>query len=432
MTTIGELREALEDIPGPLLDQDDTRVLTETKTSLDALESLDIVPTVVVFAGSSGSGKSSLVNATLGTDVVPVGPIRPTTERVMMIGSSGPVSLSARSEYLHVPSVRPGLLVIDTPPWEHDPDGVESSVAAADLVAIVVTPLRYADAAVARLVARIDDGRPSALVLNRVDVDPEELEVLLTSVEERFGVVPLVVREGESMAQAATHLVEALRIDSVEYQRSAVLRSAAASGSTFLARRMGQVAVELQRLSAAVGRVGQDSTGFTGPLVLTDDWDTTRDALVRLAVAGAEALDDDILSRGGPLAPRVLDSLSPVDTEAAGRAFDAWRIDTTTAFSASATIRWRRRAAESTIERHGWRIAVHEGVKVPSRFRRMLGDRLATVADQQARRLRVEIDAVRTDRLQQWRTTIEELGDYAPGTLLAAARQFDRSDTHDG
>jgi len=81
MTTISELREALESVPSALLDEDDRRVRTETLVSLDALERFDVVPTVIAFVGSSGSGKSSLVNAALGAQISPSGPIRPTTKR---------------------------------------------------------------------------------------------------------------------------------------------------------------------------------------------------------------------------------------------------------------------------------------------------------------------------------------------------------------
>ena len=112
MTTIGELRTLLLEVPDVLIDVDDTRVLADAITSLDALEGIDVVPSVIAFVGSSGSGKSALVNAVLGVDATETGVLRPTTLRPLMVGGSGPVSLSAESEYLHLPDARPGILVI--------------------------------------------------------------------------------------------------------------------------------------------------------------------------------------------------------------------------------------------------------------------------------------------------------------------------------
>ena len=432
MTTIADLRDALDAIPEPLLGDDDAQVLRETLTSLDALESFDIVPTVVVFVGSSGSGKSSLVNAALGLDAVDVGPLRPTTDRIVMVGSSGPVSLSAESEYLHVPSVRPGLLVVDTPPWEHDPSGVQSAVAVADLMAVVVTPSRYGDASVAALVEAFGEEQPSALVLNRVDMAEEDRVVLLESVEERFGVAPLVVDEGGDLDAVAAQLVEILRIDSVEYQRSAVLRSAAASGSAYLANRMGDVVIELRRLTTALAHVAAWPEPDRGQLPLADSWPATKPLLATAIRDEVRKVDDSVLHEGGPLAPRIGSRLPAIDDIPIEADLDAWRQETTDAFTANAHIRWRRASAESMIADHAWRVALAPEARTPRRFRRVMGERLRTDASDARSRLDERINAWAENRIDDWLTAAEALGAYAPGALLAAAEAFDTARTSDG
>ena len=57
-----------------------------------------------------------------------------------MAGGSGPVSVSVESEYVHVPGAPPGLLLVDTPPWEHDERAVRAAVTVADLVVLVLQP----------------------------------------------------------------------------------------------------------------------------------------------------------------------------------------------------------------------------------------------------------------------------------------------------
>ena len=98
MTTIAELRTALESIPPALLGPDEVVVRDEALTSLDALSLFDVVPVAVTFVGSSGSGKSLFVNACVGSEVAAVSAIRPTTTRVLMAGSTGPVSLAVESD----------------------------------------------------------------------------------------------------------------------------------------------------------------------------------------------------------------------------------------------------------------------------------------------------------------------------------------------
>ena len=88
--------------------------------------------------------------------IATVGALRPTTTdaEVWPIGSRG-------------------LVLIDTPPYEVDPDAVRHALDRTDLAVVVVTPDRYADAIVRDLTIELERrGVPTVVALNRVPDDP--------------------------------------------------------------------------------------------------------------------------------------------------------------------------------------------------------------------------------------------------------------------
>jgi energy-coupling factor transporter ATP-binding protein EcfA2 len=111
---------------------------------------------VVALVGPSGTGKSALFNVLAGADIAEVGTLRPTTKdtEVWPIGSRG-------------------LVLIDTPPFDADPDTVIHTIDRTDLAVLVLTPDRYADLTVRDLIHELDRrGVPTVLALNRVPGDP--------------------------------------------------------------------------------------------------------------------------------------------------------------------------------------------------------------------------------------------------------------------
>ena len=431
MTTISELREALESVPRVLLDENDRRVMAETLVSLDALEQFDVVPTVLAFVGSSGSGKSALVNAVLGADISSSGPVRPATELITMIGSSGPVSLAAESEYLHLPSVRPGLLVIDTPPWEHDPAGVRAAVAASDLVVVVVTPSRYADASIAELVAAIPSGQPSAVVLNRIDVSDDDRVPLLESVRARFGSSVVCIDEGDDMDEAVEALIGLLRIDSVEYQRAAVLRSAASAGADYIARRVAETVDRLAQLERALDRASAPSLEVA-TLPILERWNDTRAAVVERCFGAMSSIDASMVADGGPLAENLQELLPAVDPDPIASSLDSWRAAVSESFIGAARIRWRRNSAIDQIRRFSWRVGMNSAVQTPPRFRRVMGGRLASCAAKAHEGLDALLNEHLEARLSSWREAGADIGVYAPGVLLALSESFVPEDPRRG
>lgn len=116
----------------------------------------DMSHTVVVFAGATGSGKSSLFNAVVGADLARVAPTRPTTSEALAVTDGGDGALL---DWLGITQRRiapnagvlagGGVILVDLP----DIDSTESAnravaenlIARADVVIWVVDPQKYAD-----------------------------------------------------------------------------------------------------------------------------------------------------------------------------------------------------------------------------------------------------------------------------------------------
>ena len=430
MTSLGEFRTALTAVPSGLLSAEDRRVHADALVALDALERIDVVPTSVAFVGSSGSGKSTLVNAALGMALAPVGVVRPTTTVTAMYGGSGPVSLAVASEYVHVPSMRQGLLVIDTPPFEHDPRAVSSAMAVADLVVVVVTPSRYADASVAAMIETLPARRPSAVVMNRMAVGASERDLLVTSAEAVLAAPVIELEEGGDVEDAIDELIEALAIDATDYERAAVLRSGAAAAGSHTARAVAATAPTLAAIDQAITTMAIPRSGSEVHTVF-EEWPATRADMVLGTQRAVRAIDDAIVDVIDPTIGRSIASLLPsFDPGALAVELDAWRAGAGESCIAAATIRWRHRAAREMLSRQGWRCAVNPDIAVPKRYGRLLGPRRVAVEQESQGKLFSVLDGPRTTRVEAWGQVLAELSSYAPGELLTAARGFAATGGH--
>lgn len=145
--------------------------------------------TVVALAGSTGSGKSSLVNALAGAAVAEVGVVRPTTGEALAVvrgeATSAPLLdwLGVRRRHVLDDVAGDGLVLLDLP--DHDSVRVEHRqeaerlVALVDLMVWVTDPQKYADAALhERYLRALAAHRDVVLVvLNQVDrLAPDEVE----------------------------------------------------------------------------------------------------------------------------------------------------------------------------------------------------------------------------------------------------------------
>ena len=199
-SALTELRAAVAEVrlPLPLPGAEEQRkVAGDINRQLDdyvmpRLATID-APLLAVVGGSTGAGKSTLVNSLVGREVSPPGVIRPTTRAPVLVHhssdaswftddrilpglarSSGASSKDVRSLQLVVDdSIPPGLAILDAP----DIDSVvvqnrqlaAQLLAAADLWLFVTSAARYADAVPwGFLRAAADRSAAVAVVLDRV------------------------------------------------------------------------------------------------------------------------------------------------------------------------------------------------------------------------------------------------------------------------
>jgi hypothetical protein len=201
--TLADLREVVAHARYPLR-LPSAVIATATATAL--LEQLDDyilprlnrvdAPLLAVVGGSTGAGKSTLVNSLVRAPVSRTGVIRPTTRSPLLVSNPGDAAWFARGDILpdlarssragertlqliNAPALRPGIALVDAP----DIDSVVASnrelarelLSAGDLWLFVTTAARYADAVPWRLLREARDrGTAVAIILDRVPSDASE------------------------------------------------------------------------------------------------------------------------------------------------------------------------------------------------------------------------------------------------------------------
>ncbi|MBB3086348.1 GTPase domain-containing protein [Geodermatophilus sabuli] len=264
---------------------------------LPRLRDLD-APLLTVVGGSTGAGKSTLVNSLVGAPVTTAGVLRPTTRAPVLVcaradtaafsgdrvlpglarvtgGAGGPGTLQL------VPSddVPPGLAVLDAP----DVDSVVESnrelaaqlLAAADLWVFVTTAARYADAVPWDLLRTAQErGTALAVVLDRVPPEAaREVADDLAGMLQRAGLASarlFVVEERpltagllpEDQVAPLRQWLHTLAADQEE--RAAVVRQTLTGALASLADRVAGVAaaIEEQATTAAALR-GAAAAAYT-------------------------------------------------------------------------------------------------------------------------------------------------------------------------
>ncbi|MDO5701255.1 MAG: GTPase domain-containing protein [Bowdeniella nasicola] len=182
-----------------------TRVLTQIDAHLLPRAGGRNIPVVAVLGGSTGAGKSTLMNSMLGTEVSEAGVLRPTTREAVLVHhpetSLAHVPLADRTVTRVHPGVPEGLALIDAPDLDSYDEANRKAAAelleAADLWLFVTTAARYGDA-IPWTNLRLAHGRglQVAIVFNRVPVrilTEVRADLMARLTEAGLGEVPMFV-----------------------------------------------------------------------------------------------------------------------------------------------------------------------------------------------------------------------------------------------
>lgn len=189
LDAVGSLREAVEAAGFPLAVPGREAVLARRTALLDQLDDHLLprlrelsAPALVVVAGSTGAGKSTLVNSLLGEEVSLAGVLRPTTRQPVLVHHPADGELLAAHplregmEVVAREGVPRGLALVDAPDLDslvaENREQAERLLEAADLWLFVTTAARYGDALPWQVLDRAAERKVAmAMVLNRVPRD---------------------------------------------------------------------------------------------------------------------------------------------------------------------------------------------------------------------------------------------------------------------
>jgi GTPase SAR1 family protein len=431
VTTASDLASALNDVPVVLLDAEHRDVRDRALSSLDALGTLEVDPTRLVVIGGGGSGKSSVVNALVGSDVVAASPVRPTTIGVSVIGRSYPTAIEGVAEYVFTDRLTDGIVIVDTPSWDSERESVVSAATDAHTVVVVLTPARYGDAVTSEIVRALPDSINIVIIANRMPHDPDENDDLVDDIEATLGrEIHTQVTEGESIDISGSVLSN-MPVDVTFIERLRSYERDAADGGRRIARSISASAAELGDIESILADTATPSIkpdlAWTG-----DDWPATCAALIDDVKAATTAFDDDIVGRSGnDLAVRINARLPMPDMEALPAALEDWRSDTSKVFRRRSSPMWRRRSTFDLVDRWSWIASIDAGATPPRRVgRAMHGALEATTRNTRAKLTAILDEAVRM-RLGQWTDMVSEVGDYRPGVLFAASEAVDGGESAD-
>jgi energy-coupling factor transporter ATP-binding protein EcfA2 len=220
-------------------------------------------PLTVVFAGPTGSGKSTLVNSLAGLEVSATGPIRPTTREPVVLASERFAPELGRIGGADCQVVTGSAPILDQVSLVDTPDidstarqhrmTAEVLIDNADVVVFVTSALRYADATPWEVLRRAQSrGAPLLFVLNRVTPESTGAYLDFTRRLRAVGLDQVVLRVPEHRLSVAKHAVPALAVRDLRRQLEALARDNVRKGQEILDRVLAASINQASDLIAAV------------------------------------------------------------------------------------------------------------------------------------------------------------------------------------
>jgi energy-coupling factor transporter ATP-binding protein EcfA2 len=379
---------------------------------------------IVAVIGTSGVGKSELINLLAGARVVTAGPLRPTTTEIAVWGDIDDTYLPGRR--VPGPNRPDRVVLVDTPPAEHYPDTVAGLLHLVDAVLFVISPDRYADAITATLLETVRErGIPTRVVLSMVGPPPPDPNRLIRDAKHKLGIQIDAVLEQDIVPLRAV-LSEMVNV------RDAIVARRNRAATAFVARRAEEVVTALEtraeearvlieRADVEFSRAGIDRLELASAAVL--DWDDAalditrlaREATERAISAWTESVARDGIAPQNDIDPgRWLPEIDPAP-------IDEWHQTTVDVGRRAVKRRLLHPRRSRAVRDQLWRLSIDFGRRPSKKVRKALRDR---IPDLRIERNAAFVESIRRagePRIDAFRSRLDPLGGVSPQAIRDAA-----------